>query len=156
MFSNGQRVAYVGSPSDADPALGDEGVIVAVGHTASYVKWQTGERAGSFIETSHLDIAPMAGRVDVDLMGGGLVSFSVRDMHSSRGTQGLLDALNAEGHLANFEEIAMQSAQVASSLIRSDPSMAEVIAQLDQHDADELVSCAVVALFRDAFGRGGD
>lgn len=155
MFAEGQRVSYVGEGVDA-PSIGDEGIVVALGNTASYVKMATGAKAGEFIEVSHHDLAPLARRIDTDIMGGGLVSFSVREVAASQGASGLLARLRSEGHLANFDEIASTAAQVAGSLVRSDPSMQEVIANLDAQDADELVSLAVVALLRDAFGRSGD
>ena len=156
MYADGQKVAFSGDPHEGSPDVGDEGVIVAVGHTASHVKWETGQRAGQFIEMSHYDLTVLSAARDHDLMASGLVSFSVRDVCASQGVRGLLARLAQEGHTANFEDIAVQAVQDTGSLIRSAPSMAEVIANLDSHDAEELVSMAAVALLRDAFGQGGE
>lgn len=151
---DGQKVAFAGDPTDGSPALGDEGIVVSAGNTASHVKWLTGACAGEFTETSHYEISAIAGSHDTDMMASSLISFSAREVRAMSGSRGLLDRLNAEGHLGSFEAIAGEAARVAGSLIRSDPSIVEVIAQLDADDADDFVSLAVVTLLQDAFGQG--
>lgn len=153
MFADGQRVQYAGDPIDGLD-IGDVGVIAQAGHTASHVKWVTGARKGTFTEVPHYEIQAVGSTPDTDALSGGLVTFAVRQVHAQVGNRGLLDILNEQGHLASFDAIGEEAMALVARRIREDPSIREVLAQLEGEDGDDFVAVATVALLRDAFGQG--
>ena len=153
MFADGQRVQYAGDPIDGLD-IGDVGVIAQAGHTASFVKWATGARKGTFTEVPHHEIQPVGVNQDTDAFTGTLVTFAVRQAHAQVGPRGLLDILNEQGHLSSFTAIGEEAMALVASRIRQDPSIREVLSQLEGEDGDDFVEVATVALLRDAFGQG--
>jgi hypothetical protein len=151
MFVDGQKVAYVGD-GDGRHDVGDVGRVIGAGNTASWVKWVTGVSAGHMAEVGHHEIVAVTNGVDPDALDGPLVTFAVREEHAYRGPHGVIDRLNDEGHLGSFQTIAEEALAHIAARIRTDPSIVEVLAQLDPEDGEELVSTATVALLRDAFG----
>ncbi len=154
MYADGQKVSFVGDPSPDTPAIGDVGIVVSAGNTASHVRWMSGVRAGLYDEMGHMEIAATASTVtDTDSFSGRIVTFSVAEVQARAGARGLLDELNDRGHLGGLEAIAEEAMGLVAARIRTDPSIREVLAQLDDEDGDDLVALATVALLQDAFGR---
>lgn len=151
IFADGQKVAYVGDPYD-EVAIGDVGVVVQAGHTASHVKWVTGAATGSFAEVAHHEITPaQAARVDdIDLLAGSIVDFAVDDTFQRSGARGVMRVLSKRGHLSGLEALALRSVEQFVASVRSDPSFIEVLGDLDEQDGEDLVSLTAVSLLRDA------
>lgn len=152
MFFDGQTVSYVGEPYGDTPTIGDIGIVVSAGHTASHVKWTTGPRKDTFTEMPHHEIVA-ATNLD-PLHANTLVTFAVTEVHETRGILGIIASLSEEGHLGGFDQIAEDALAFVASRVRSDPSIQEVLASLPLEDGDDLVSVASVTLLADAFGRG--
>lgn len=155
MIHDGSRVSFVGHPSDG-LGIGDHGRVFQAGASGSHVKWASGERRGEIdlIRNDDLVEMPTTGSLTADaITEPGLVSFAVRAVHSTSGDVGVLNALNAEGHLESFEDIAEDALAFVSSRIRQDPSFVEVLGQLEPDDGDDLVALAASTLLRDAFAR---
>lgn len=148
----GQRVAFCGDPQ-AGLSVDDRGKVLSSSGEASHVLWATGSRAGEVLLVSNLDlvVAGQARSYD-DLDGGTLVTIAVRDTFDRTGHVGLLNALNEEGHLATFASIAEEAMQTVASRIRQDPSISEVLANLDPEEGAEFVAFTASVLLRDAFG----
>jgi hypothetical protein len=90
---------------------------------------------------------------DDDGLDGPLVSIAVRDTYEREGTTGLLNALNRDGHLAFFEEVAKEAVFMIQSSIRDDASFRPILAQLSAEEASDLINLSASTLLRDAFGR---
>lgn len=146
----GQRVSFVGD-TDNGIAVGDRGKVVSAETGASHVLWMTGARAGEILLHDHFDLV-VSSNLPTDNFDSGLVSFSVRQTFDRYGSVGLLNALNEEGHLATFTEIAEEAVTMVASRIRQDPSFQEVLAHLDPEEGDDVVILAASVLLRDAFG----
>lgn len=151
----GQRVSYVGDGGDG-LAIGDRGKVVSSEGETCHVLWTTGSRAGQILFHRDYDLVVSAqgqrNLSDLDDFAAPLVSFSVRDTHDRYGNSGLLNALNEDGHLAAFARLAEDAIQAVASGVREDPSIQEVLSQLDDEDGDEFVMFATLTLLRDAFG----
>lgn len=149
----GQRVAFVGDPEHG-LQVDDRGKVLSSSEAASHVLWATGSRAGEVILVSNLDlvVSGHAPRTYDDLDGGRLVTIAVRDTFDRQGHVGLLNALNEEGHLATFASIAEEAMQTVAARIRQDPSITEVLANLDPEEGAEFVAFTASVLLRDAFG----
>ena len=134
-------------------AIGDRGRVLSAAGSGSHVLWSTGKRKGDLTLTANVDLVSSR-TVDLndDLDSGGLVSVAVRDTYDSGGEVALLNALNAEGHLATFAPIAEEALQMVTARIRQDPSIREVLANLDEDEGAGFISLAASVLLRDAFG----
>jgi hypothetical protein len=150
----GERVAYIGEPTDT-LSVDDRGRVVQAAGKGSHVQWATGAAKGSITLESNADLVSMRREVregDDDL-DGPLVTFAVRDTYERQGVTGLLNALNRDGHLAFFEGLAVEAVEMISSSIQTDPSFRPVLAQLSPGEAQDLVALATSTLLRDAFSR---
>lgn len=153
MYYDGQKVSYIGGVGERTPDVGDLGLVVASGNTASHVKWKTGSLKGEFSEVSHYDIVAVAADADIDTFSGSILSFSAREVHTRLGSEGVIDTLAETGHLGSFDSIAEEALALVSGRIRSDPSIQEAIASIGDVDAgEELVSIASIRLLQAAFG----
>jgi hypothetical protein len=148
----GERVAYIGEPRgglDVD----DRGRVVSAAGSGSHVQWATGPAKGQITLESNSDLVSVRSRdADDDNLDGPIVSIAVRDTYEREGTTGLLNALNRDGHLAFFEEVAREAVHVVQSSIRNDPSFRPILAQLSADEASELINLSTATLLRDAFG----
>jgi hypothetical protein len=151
-MKEGARVAYIGEPPEKGFAVGDEGRIIAMAGSGAHVQWASGEHSGEISITRLDDLTPIKRQArsfaDTD---GLLVTVAVRDEYINGGASGLLNALNDEGHMANWSQYAEDALQLVATRIRQDPSMAEVVAQLDDEEAEEVIATATLVLLRDAF-----
>lgn len=148
----GAFVAYVGDSDEI--AVGDRGRVVSTGAGACHVSWKTGAREGeiTFHPFNELVLEARARTTDDSLDSGGLVTFAVRDTLDENGTEGLLNAMNAEGHLGNFGNVAEEAIALIANRVRQDPSFIEICAQLDNDEYDALIALATSTIIRDAFG----
>ena len=153
LFFDGQKVSYIGEEFEGSPRVGDLGTVVAVGNTASHIKWKTGSLKDQFREVDHLAIVPVAHQAETDMFSGGLLSFSALQVHAARGANGVIDALAEAGHLSSFEAIAEEAQALVATRIRNDPSVREAIAEIGDEAGADLVATAAVRLLADAFGR---
>lgn len=149
MIIEGQRVSFCGDPDD-NLDIGDSGRVMQAGYTGSHVKWATGNAQGQITLVSNLDLSVTSGPSDTDVLNAGLVGFSVQAVSAQGGSHAVLAALEAEGHLGSFQAIAEDCFRFVAERVRQDPSVAEVIAQLDPQDSDDLVYRASLVLLRDA------
>lgn len=152
MIREGAKVSYVGDEHDG-LAVGDVGKVLSASGSSSHVLWATGGQTGSITLVADMDlVANNKAPLSYDgLDGGSLVTVAVRDTYDVSGAVGLLNALNDEGHLATFGQIAEQAQQIVAASLRSDPSMTEVLASLDPDEASEFITFTAAVLLRDAF-----
>jgi hypothetical protein len=145
----GARVSFVGDEFNGDRlTVGDEGKILSNGGSACHVLWSTGERRGEITLTANHDLLAAGGAQQ----GPGLVSTAVRDVYERRGNQGLLAVMAEEGYLAAVAPAAEQALMSVTAQLREDPAVQEILASLDDDEAEGFVSYAALALLRDAFG----
>ena len=149
----GARVSYVGE--DDGLAVGDQGRVLSASGAASHVRWTTGARTGEIVLVNDLDlVANRKPEVTNDgLDAASLVTLAVRDTFDATGPVGLLNALNEEGHLATFSIYAEQALEFIAAAIRTDASMAEVLANLETEEQSAFISFTASILLRDAFGQ---
>ncbi len=149
------RVSYVGE-EDNGLSVGDTGKVISAAGSGSHVLWATGAREGDITLEHNMNLVAngQAYAYADDISSGTLVSISVRSVYERRGSAGLINALNDEGHFATFAPIAEEAVRHVASQIKDDPSIREVLAQLDPEEGAEFVSLAASVLLRDAFGGG--
>lgn len=148
----GVRVSYVGSVTDGIQ-IGDEGKVLLRDGQASHVQWVTGQRAGDIVLVDDLDLVVTArGAVYEDLDSGSLVGFPVSATLNRFGVEGLYEALSEEGHIATLEPAVDDAIAMLAASIRNDPSIREVLSELEPEDGESLVVHAIVALLSDALG----
>lgn len=153
MLTDGQPVTYVG----LDPnRIGDRGRVLQSEASGAHVLWQTGSLVNQIVYTDDMDIAPV-GRVVAsdsldDSLEYGIVSTSaVRQAMDDGGEVAVLNFMSEHGHLAGFQQIAEEALQFIASRIRSDEQMRAITAQLEDDEAEALISLASHVLVRDAF-----
>lgn len=151
----GSLVSYVG-PLEDGLNIGDRGKVLSDDGRAAHVLWQTGALKGKVTLIDHMDIVAAQSRIhselDDSLDEGTLVTVAVRETYNYGGVEGLLDALETEGHLAVFQPIVDEAIQMVASRLRQDVAFREIIAQLEPDEGDEFLERATYALLRDAFG----
>ncbi len=157
MIQNGDRVAFCGYPSPGGPAIGDQGRVVDEGHTGSAVRWTSGALSGtisSLVDNNDLVVnGSLAGVRNHHAAAHVDEVIEARSVIERTGSVGLLNALNTEGRLANFQSIGEDALAMVALRIRQDPSIAPVLAQLDEDEAGDFVAVASLQLLRDAFGK---
>ena len=146
MIFQGQRVAFIG-PEDGGLEVGDTGQVVEAGNTGSQIRWTTGARKGVIDLIAHTHIVPTAVSQGDDL-NAPLVAFAAQDLCERSGPMAVVAALGRDGHLDNLDHLAETAVRLVAESLRNEPSIAEVTAQLDPVDAEELVTTAAVALLR--------
>lgn len=151
----GSKVRYVGE--DAMIGAGTLGkVLAAAGTYSQHVKWEEGIRRGQIDLVATLDLVP-AGVTQADPMSvqaqfedsldmPSLTTVAVRDTYDEYGEDGLLNAIGAAGHLATLAEYADEAIGSMATHIRSDPTFAMIISQLDEPEAQSLISRVAVSL----------
>jgi hypothetical protein len=152
VIAEGSTVSYVGFEVDG-MAVGDHGRVLSEGGSGSHVIWNTGDRKGEITLVPDTDLVQVQGaRISYnDSLDGGLITIAVRETYDSGGAVALLNALNDEGHLATFAQIAEEAMRLVTARIREDSSIREVLAFLDDDEGSDLVGLATTALLRDAF-----
>lgn len=150
----GQEVTWTG-PEVEGHLPGDRGQLLSfAGRNCAHIMWSTGVFAG---DTEIVDIVDLqAGRVAVrglvdDSLDVPLTSFAVRETFDAEGEAGVLNAMAAMGHLGHLAGIANEALGMVETRIRHDPSFREVLAVLEDNEADALVNLTAVCLIRDAF-----
>lgn len=156
MIREGSKVAYVG-PVTKGRDIGDEGLVVSAEASYSHVRWTTGAKVGEFDLVRNSDLVVNGSLSQHPLTAGdsfdeGLVGINVHAVYSRRGSLGLINALNEEGHLMAFPQIAEEAASFVAQRIREDPSVVEVLGSLEEDEVDDFVSTACMVVLRDAFG----
>lgn len=154
MIPDGARVAYIG-PQKGGHEIGDQGTVMRAEATYSHVRWSTGRLANDIEMVRNDDLIVNGSLTNHPLTAGdtldsALVGINVGAVYSKRGSLGLVNALNEEGHLAAFPSIAEDAIQFVAQRIRQDPSVAEVLGRLDEGEADEFVHTACRVVLRDA------
>lgn len=144
----GQKVTYIG---EGEVEVGATGKVVSADAGCAHVLWATGAKANN-ITLVHSDDLVVASQPPKESLGGPIVRIAVQDVWESQGAEGLLNVLAEEGHFSTFASIADDAANVVAAQVREDPSMREVLAQLDVDDGEELVATVTTALLREAFG----
>jgi len=152
----GSRVTYVGDGHDGR-SLADRGMLLAKVGQLGHVKWSDGEITPHYLD----DLAPAAKwgghrrrvTAERDEFADSLEfgSLQLTGMRRVLGEAGVLTMLANAGHLSSFAGIAEDALGYVQQQIRRDASMREVIAQLDDDEADGVVRMAARGLLRDAF-----
>lgn len=148
----GSKVSYVGDEFNGDRlSVGDEGRVLSHGGSACHVIWASGEREGQVTLTANCNLLSTQPEA-VFAREGHLVSMALRDIFEKRGNRGLLGVLAEEGALASLTPAADEALAFVMGRVRGDAGVQEVLAHLDEDEADEFVSYAALALLREAFG----
>lgn len=159
-FYEGQAVSFVG---DGQPglSLGDHGRLLAfASKTAGHVQWLDGQRRGQVtVHELGSEVLPAGKKYEAVLDGledslevGPVPHTSARAVYDTEGSFGVLSMLASAGYLANFEAIADDAQTFVQERIRQEASVHEVLGQLEDDEASELVLLASRVLLRDAFG----
>lgn len=154
--SEGKRVQFVG---DADGlALGEVGRLLSAGNPASHVRWNTGSLKGQISLVHNDDLVPFKAttgdtweEIDNDLSTGDIVSVSARQVVDEGGIPALLNTLVCEGHLSVFGGVVDEAISLVAARLRTDPSMLEVLAELEEDERESLVYRATKTLLHSAF-----
>lgn len=152
-LAEGTKVSYVGD-EDEGLSVGDTGKVISAAGSGSHVLWSTGARTGDITLEHNMHLVANGKSFSYNSFEGQLVSIAVKDVFESRGSVGLINVLNEEGHFATFAPIAEEAVRHVAAQIREDPSIKEVISQLEPDEGAEFVSLAASVLLRDAFGGG--
>lgn len=150
----GQEVTWTG-PSIEGHLPGDRGQLLSfAGRNVAHILWATGAFTGDVEIVDIVDL--QAGRVAVrglvdDTLDVPLTSFAVRDVFDTEGEAGVLNQMAAMGHLGALTGYANEALDMVEAKIRHDPSFREVLAHLDDHEAEALVNLTAACLIRDAF-----
>lgn len=156
MLREGQKVAYTGYATP-DLNLGDGGRILLMSANSAHVSFETGVSSGQIIAVALHDLSPIrevasiSSGLDDSLEMSGLTNFAAREIYDMGGDIAVLNAMSESGHLAAFQDIAEDALSLVASRIRRDPSFHEVLAQLDEEEAESVVRSAAANLIRDAF-----
>lgn len=159
-FYEGQAVSYVGDGQQG-LSLGDHGRLLAfASSSAGHVQWLDGQRRGQV--TMHefgTEILPASKKFEATKDGledslevGPVPHTSARHVYDTEGSLGVLSMLASTGCTANFEAIADDVHAYVQGRIRQEAAVREVLAQLDDDEASELISLASRILLHDAFG----
>jgi hypothetical protein len=150
----GQEVTWTG-PQIEGHLPGDRGQLLSfAGRNVAHILWSTGVFTGDVEIVDIVDL--QAGRVAVrglvdDSLEIPLSVFAVREVFDAEGEAGVLNAMASMGHLGTLAGIANEALGIVEARIRHDPSFLEVLAHLDDHEAEALVNLAATCLIRDAF-----
>lgn len=150
---DGTKVAYVGHKGNH---IGDEGIVMQGEVDYSHVKWITGSREGEIDLVRNDDLVVNGSlhhtHLTADFESPLLDGINVEAVHEKRGTLGLLNVLATDGHLSFFAQVGEEALAMVASRVREDPSISEVLARLEQDDAEEFVRVASLVALRDALG----
>jgi hypothetical protein len=156
----GTRVSFCGDIEPGSPEIGDVGKVIADAGSHGHIMWSTGARSGQtdFLPYDAVVPAP-TGRVttaavDVSdtLAFGPMMTVAVRATYEESGPAGLLAALHEGGHLAGLVDVAEHAVVAVTSQIRTDETLAPVLAQLDEGEREQFLATTTLALLREAFG----
>lgn len=159
-FYEGQAVSYVGDGQHG-LTLGAHGRLLAfASNRAGHVQWLDGplrgqvtvHELGTEVLPANKKFAAVHDGLEDSLEVGPIQHTSARSVYDLEGSAGVLSMLASSGHTANFEQIADDANAFVQSRIRQEASVREVLAQLDEDEASELVALATRVLLRDAFG----
>lgn len=159
-FYEGQAVSYVGDGQQGLP-LGAHGRLLAFANkTAGHVQWLDGplrgqvtvHELGAEVLPSNKKFATVQDGLEDSLEVGFIQHTSARAVYDTEGSVGVLSLLASSGHLANFEAIADEAQAFVQGRIRAEASVRDVLAQLEEEEASELVALASRVLLQDAFG----
>lgn len=150
----GQEVTWTG-PAIEGHLPGDRGQLLSfAGRNVAHIQWSTGAFTGDVEIVDIVDL--QAGRVAVrglvdDSLEVPLTLFAVRDVFDAEGEAGVLNAMASMGHLGTLAGIANEALGIVETRIRHDSSFREVLAHLDDHEAEALINLTATCLIRDAF-----
>lgn len=151
----GDAVSFIGEGE----LFGAHGQLLAnAGPHGGHVKWANGQVSLVDIEDLALSrrVPVVAAREHDDLEDslevGPLSTVGVRQVQDDEGPVGVLNFMASTGQLSGFAAIAEEIHTHATLLVRRDPGVREVTAQLDEDEAEGLIHLAASVLLRDAFG----
>ena len=153
--SEGRRVQFIGESDGL--VLGEVGKLLSAGPTHSHIRWNSGQRKGSITLTANDDLVPFRSgegtweEIDDDLGTGDLVTVSARQVVDEGGIPALLNTMVIEGHLSTFGPAVDEAVGVIAARLRADPSMLEVLAELEEDEGEALIYRATQTLLRSAF-----
>lgn len=155
----GSRVAYTGERQDL-LAPGDSGRLLAISGDSAHVLFSSGQvqgavryvALGSLVALEEPVRSLIADSLDAP---EALSSTAVRETVATSGEQGLLHALGEAGVLDELASIAEEAADFVAGRVRSDPSLAPVMAVLDADERDDLITLTSALLLRNAAHEDG-
>lgn len=148
ILKEGVLVSYIGEPNDG-LNVGDRGKVLSAESGASHVLWNTGAATGTVAIIYNDDLAqdtPVH-----EFQRGPVVHANIRSVFERTGSVGLLNTLVSEGHMSTLTDVAADALNLVVSRLYEDPSMKEVLAQLDPEDGGEFIQLAASVLLRDSF-----
>lgn len=137
----GQRVAYVGDQTDR---IGSLGLVICESGTGSHIAWESGD----YTLEHNFDLVVQP-EEDVMATQGGLTTFSARAAYDERGGLGVVKRLSDDGHISAMSGVAEDALRRLVADIREDPSLQEVVSQLDADEADEVVGLVANVLLNE-------
>lgn len=153
----GTKVAYVGD--DVTVGVGAVGKVLASAGSAQHVQWLDGARAGQIdlipvddlvphraTATQRIEDTSVTAQFESTLDVPALMTVAVRDTYDTYGEEGLLNALDEAGHLASLSEYATDAIATVAGRLRTDPTFALVLGQLDEFEAESLLVRVAVGL----------
>lgn len=154
---DGDAISYIGEGE----LFGAQGQLLLTAGRGGHVKWATGPRVGQvdlvdrddLVSSGRARTAVVRDELDDSLEVGSITTTGIRHVQDEEGTVGVLNFMASSGHLSGFAGIAEEALGVVAHLVRQDPGMREVVAQLDDDEGEALVQLAATALLRDAFGQ---
>jgi hypothetical protein len=159
-FYEGQAVSYVGGGHQG-LSLGDHGRLLAFASTnTGHVQWLDGSRRGEVtIQSLGAEVLPASKKyaavqdgLEDSLEVGPVPHTSARQAYDTDGSLGVLTMLASSGYTANFQAIAEEAQSFVEERIRQESSLREVLGQLDEDEASELVTLASRVLLHDVYG----
>jgi len=111
LFFNIRELVHERREEVAKILTAEHGKVLSDAGIGSHVMWSTGARKGEIVLVPDIDLVQTNGaRISYDdCLDSGLVTIAVRETYDSGGAVGLLNALNDEGHLATFSQIAEEA-----------------------------------------------
>lgn len=170
ILREGRLATFVGE----GPDFGTQAEVISLEHQAAWVRFVTGARTGEIDLIEDADLVPaeprsryasasvpvavpqtvVAARDDLDdsLDVGLPIRVGVAQVQATQGTLGLLTMLATRGDLHRLSTAVDEAFVVVANRIRQDPHLRQILAELDDDDAEKLVQMASLTLLHSAFG----
>ena len=157
-MNEGGLVAYCGD--DQMIGVGTLGRVLSSAGSYQHVMWTQGSRKDEVDLVPTEDIVPaqkqaprvaasVADQFSDSISDPGMVAIAVRETYEEHGEEGLVAALAEAGHLATYTGYAHEAIATVAARLREDPTFAHVLAQLDDFEAQSLLSRVAVSLLKE-------
>lgn len=154
MVVEGASVSFTGL-DEGDLRQGDRGRVLSVSGPVAHIMWTTGSCADQVSPVYDSDLV-LVGSLETDALAdsldvGALATFSARQVFDSGGEAAVINEMAEAGSLTVFAAIAEDALSMVASRIRADSSFRDVMADLEDDEAEAVLRMASICLVRDAF-----